>query len=134
MWMPKSLVDQLGPDTIVRFVRSAPLRAEEGDFLSEKHRLTSIYLCGYAAEMILKAAYFKNIGFHSIDEIDRATRNRAMALAQSHNFMSWDPHDILGWARLLVWDKETLHTPAYDVNFGRQIVAKAQTVYENWRP
>ena len=80
--MLKTLVDQLGPDTIVRFERSAPLRIEEGDFLAEKYPLIAIYLYGYAAEMILKAAYFKNLKFGSIDEIDRESRNRAMALAR----------------------------------------------------
>src|SRR4051794_20319239 len=112
--MAKTLVDQLGPDTIARFERSAPLRLEEGDVLAIRYPLTAIYLYGYSAEMLLKAAYFRHLKFRALDEIDRDTRNRAMALAQLHNFMSRDPHDIPGWARFLVWDKETLHTPAYD--------------------
>ncbi len=110
------------------------MRIEEGDSLAIKYPLIAIYLYGYAAEMILKAAYFKNLQFGSIDEIDRETRNRAMALAQMNGFMARDPHDIPGWARLLVWDKQTLHTPAYDAGFSRKFVAKAITIYENWRP
>jgi hypothetical protein len=132
--MSKTLAEQLGYDTISRFVKSAPLRLEEGDVLSKDYRLAAIYLYGYAAEMILKAAYFKNLRYPVIAEIDRDTRNRAMAVAQMNGFMQRDPHDIAGWARLLVWDRATLHTPAYEPALSRQIVAKAITIYENWRP
>lgn len=132
--MPTNLADQLGPDTIFRFVKSAPMRLEEGDLLSKEHPLMSIYIYGYAAEMTLKAAYFKNVGFSSLAEIDKDTRNRASALAQLHHFMGRDPHDILGWARFLIWDKANLHTPAYEPKMSNQIVAMSATVYENWRP
>jgi hypothetical protein len=132
--MSKTLAEQLGYDTISRFVKSAPLRLEEGDVLSKDYRLAAIYLYGYAAEMILKAAYFKNLRYPVIAEIDRDTRNRAMAVAQVNGFMHRDPHDIAGWARLLVWDRATLRTPAYEPALSRQIVSKSITVYENWRP
>ena len=132
--MPKTLAEQLGPDTIVRFERAAPLRIEEGDVLVAKCRLTAIYLYGYAVEMLLKYGYFKNIGFGVIDEIDRDARNRAMAVARTNSLMSWDPHDIPGWARLLVWDKQVLHTPGYPAGLARKIVERSLLVYENWRP
>jgi hypothetical protein len=132
--MAKTLVDQLGPDTIVRFERSAPLRIEEGDKLAEKHPLTAIYLYGYAAEMIIKSAHFKALRFGATDEIDRDSRNRAMALARVNNLMGHDPHDIPGWARLLVCNKQTLHTPAYPSGLARQIVDNGIVIYENWRP
>ena len=134
MAIAKTLVDQLGPDTIARFSRSAPLRVEEGDSLSKKYPLTAIYLYGYAAEMVLKGAYFRNLRFGLTQEIDRDTRNRAMALAKLNGFMSSDPHDIPGWARLLVWDKQTLHIPAYKPDLERKIVDQSLVIYENWRP
>lgn len=132
--MTKSLADRLGPDTIHRFQQSAPKRLEEGDLLSREHPLAAIYLYGYAAEMVLKAAYFKNLGYGSIAEIDRDARNRAAALARLHRFMDREPHDVLGWARLLVWDKQNLHKPAYGAKMSKLIVAMASTVYDNWRP
>ncbi len=132
--MTTNIVEQLGPDTIYRFERSAPLRLEEGDLLSKSSPLIAIYLYGYAAEMLLKAAYFKHLRFRALDEIDRDTRNRAMALARSNGKMNRDPHDIPGWARFLVWDKATLHTPAYEPKFEGRIVTNALLIYENWRP
>jgi hypothetical protein len=133
--MSKTLAEPLGYDTISRFVKSAPLRLEEGDVLSKDYRLAAIYLYGYAAEMILKAAYFKNLRYPVIAEIDRDTRKRAGFVAELQGFMKRrEPHNIAGWARLLVWDKMTLHTPAYEPTLSREIVAKAETVYQNWRP
>ena len=132
--MPTTLADRLGFDTIAGFERSAPKRLEEGDFLAERYRLTAIYLYGYAAEMILKAAYFKNLRLSPVAEIDRDTRNRAMAVARLLKLTSGDPHDIPGWARLLVRYKEDLGRVAYEPKFSRKIVANAQTIYENWRP
>ena len=131
--LPK-LAEQLGPDTIARFVKAAPMRLEEGDVLSAAHPLASIYICGYAAEMIIKAAYFKNLGYGALAEIDRDTRNRAIAVAQLRGFLGGDPHDILGWARFLVWDKGNLHGPAYHPKFSSQLVVMAALVHENWRP
>ena len=132
--MPKTWVEQLGPDTIARFEKAAVQRLEEGEFLSERYGLTAVYLYGYAAEMILKAAYFRNLGYNRLVEIDRGARNRAHASAQANGFMSRDPHDILGWARLLNWYKETLYPSAYEPKLSGKIVTNALTVYENWRP
>jgi hypothetical protein len=132
--MTRTFVEQLGHETISKFARSAPLRLEEGDFLSKKYPLTAIYLYGYAAEMVLKAAYFRNLRFGLIDEIDADTRNRAMARARVNNLMTRDPHDIPGWARLLTWEKRTLHPPAYGPGLENQIIVQALAIYENWRP
>ena len=132
--MSKKLADQLGEDTVFRFVRSAPMRLAEGDVLSEKHPLAAIYFYGYAAEMTIKAAYFNNLGFSQLTEIDKDTRNRAMADARSRHLMESHPHDILGWARYLVWSKANLHTPAYEPKLGIQIITHATSVYDQWRP
>jgi len=89
---------------------------------------------GYAAEMILKAAYFRNLGHPRLAEIDLEARNRAQASAQQQKLMSRDPHDILGWARLLDWYKKTLHPQAYEPTLSGKVVTNAMTFYENWRP
>ena len=68
--MVKTLVEQLGPDTIFRFEQSARLRIEEGDWLADRYSLIAIYLYGYAAEMSLKAAYFRNLRLGATVEID----------------------------------------------------------------
>ena len=110
------------------------MRLEESGFLAKDHPLASIYICGYAAEMTIKAAYFKNLGLGALAEIDRDLRNRAISIAQLQGFLGNDPHDILGWARLLIWDKEHLHTPAYAPKLSSQFIVMATIVYENWRP
>jgi hypothetical protein len=132
--MPLPLADQLGFDSIFRFERSAPMRLEEGDLLSKEHRLAAIYLYGYAAEMILKAAYFRNLRHNPLAEIERAFLSRAMAAAKLRGMMNGGLHDIAGWAEFLVWDKATLHAPAYGRDLSREIVSKAAAIYENWRP
>lgn len=94
----------------------------------------AIYLYGYAAEMTIKAAYFTNLGYAALQPIDRDARIRAEGVARLNQFMKFEPHDVLGWARLLVWDKEVLHTPPYEGPLKRQIVSNASVVYQNWRP
>ena len=120
-------------DQKVREIGAASTRGGEIS-LTGKYPLTAVYLFGYSAEMVLKAAYFRNLRFGVIDEIDGDTRNRAMAHARGNNLMTWEPHDIPGWARLLIWEKQTLHPPAYRSDFGNQILGQATTIYENWRP
>jgi hypothetical protein len=132
--MAKKQLEMFGPDTISKFEKSAQMRIAEGDLLAKDHPLTAIYLYGYAAEMTLKAAYFRNLGFGAVDEIDPNERNRAMARARASDLMGFDPHDIPGWARLLVRDKGTIHLPAYHSRLEKKIVANAISIYENWRP
>jgi hypothetical protein len=134
--MVKTLSQQFGPDTVRKFERAAPQRLEEAATLvAGEHRLVAIYLYGYAIEMLLKAAYFKQILRHaSTTEIDRETRMRVEARARQSGFMSREPHDFAGWARLLVTDRRDLKNDEYEKRFGQQIVDKATLAYGKWRP
>ena len=135
--MVKTLAEQLGPDTIRKFERAAPQRIKEAETLVVgEHRLTAIYLYGYAIEMLLKAVYFKQILRYGVNmEIDRETRTRVEARARDSELMSRsEPHDFSGWARLLVEDRRVLKKDEYEKKFGQQIVDKAALAYEKWRP
>jgi len=57
--MPRRLIDRSQPDNIREFRVSARQRYHDGLALAGTgNRTASIYLWGYAAEMLLKAAYF----------------------------------------------------------------------------
>ena len=62
--MPKRLPDRCQPDSIREFQASARQRYNDGVAAAATGRsLAAIYLWGYAAEMVLKAAYFSAMGF-----------------------------------------------------------------------
>ena len=66
-----TLIDRIGPHTRRRLEQAAARRFAEADGLIEgKHHLTAIYLFGYVVEMIIGAAYCKNLGYGLIDPID----------------------------------------------------------------
>lgn len=49
--------------------------------------------------------------------------------------MSNAPHDIAGWARLLVADRDHLLRQPYPAAFAREMVDRAVLVYDgHWRP
>ena len=90
--------------SVVAFRAAAGARYREALELERSgHRLVAIYLFGYAAEMLVKAAYFRAAGWAPAAPITHAhmTAARSRALAAP---LLWpgNLHDIAGWARLLV--------------------------------
>ena len=70
--MPKLLVDRFTADSVGQFRAAAHIRNEDAWRLATSGRgSAAIYLWGYAAEMLVKAAYFHLIGF---------AENRAISL------------------------------------------------------
>jgi hypothetical protein len=133
--MAKSLAGKYGPDTIRKYLRAAPERFKEAEYLaSAGHNLAALYFYGYTVEMLIKAAYFKMSRYGVTVEIDRDARNRVMTRARRAGLMSYEPHDLVGWARLLISDKETLSRSPYHTKFAEQIQARSSSVYERWRP
>jgi hypothetical protein len=134
--MIPSIVDQLGPDTVSRWERSAPKRIAEGDtLLAADQCLIAIYLYGYAIEMRLKAAYFRMLRYGPHVEVDADARNRAEVRARQSGLMSGAPHDLAGWARLLVSDRQRLMRDPFEQKFGLEVVKRAVLVYDHhWRP
>jgi hypothetical protein len=71
--MPVELPQRCNPDSIAEFRRAAKQRYFDGLELATNNRRTAaIYLWGYTAEMLLKAAYFELIGFAEMKPIQLA--------------------------------------------------------------
>jgi len=131
--MPLPLSQRLGDDSIASFSRAAVQRWKDAEVLRRAgRRLAAIYLLGYSTEMLLKAAYFRSLGFASDRVISPSDREQArgeygkLGLVQKPG-----QHDLTGWAQLLVakrYDLGTPHAPGVD----RQIVNQAQTIYDHW--
>lgn len=115
-----SLVDRLGEfdnDSIAGFERAAAQRYRDAEVLRRANRrLSAIYLYGYAVEMWLKAAYFRvtfaHDGLDSKTQIDalrrRAAENEWIVLGLPKKL---GPHDIAGWAHLLVKKRLDIGAP-----------------------
>lgn len=137
-----SLSSHLSPDCVARLERAAQNRFGEANFLREgNHRLAALYLYGYCVEMCLAAAYFRSLGFSENMIIDRDLRNRRMAQARQlkapsgEPFMSGDPHPLVGWARLLQWQRMSSGAASVkELRLLKEAVNKAERIYRHWRP
>jgi len=120
--------------TITRFRAAAGARYGEARRLeTEGYRLGAIYLFGYSAEMLLKAAYFRVRGFaanatitlqHLVDARQQA---RSAGLVWTGNL-----HDLSGWARLLTHERETRGSP-YTSRYGNQLLSQVNSISQHWR-
>jgi hypothetical protein len=133
--MAKPLAGRYGPDTIRKYERAAAERFKEAEWLaSAGYNLAALYFYGYTVEMLIKAAYFRLLRYGVTVEIDRDARNRVMLRARQSGLMNYEPHDLVGWAKLLISDKETLLPPPYHTKFAEQIQVRSFSGYEQWRP
>lgn len=133
--MPKPLPERCKPDSIRGFRAAAKVRYLDAQLLTEARRRTAaIYFWGYAAEMIIKAAYFSTIGYRMQQSITLADLDRAKKQSFSIHGISWSGglHNIEGWARLLVNERARLGRP-YSVVIASRIVFNASNVYKYWR-
>ena len=119
--MPKLLPDRLAVDSCGEFLAAAENRYEEGLTLFEVgHRAAGIYLWGYSAEMLLKAAVFRALGSSLRDEIRKDDLEAARNLARQNN-INWrgNYHFLPGWAELLLWVRAHVPGARYrTVSFG----------------
>jgi hypothetical protein len=136
------LAEHLAPDTIRQLENAAKKRYDDAEKLAgEKCFLTAIYLYGYSAEMCLGAAFFRSAGFGDIQPIELETRNRRMAQAKSlktpsgEPLMNKDPHPLVGWARFLLWMRESSRKlSSQESRRLNEAINKAQSIYRHWRP
>lgn len=78
--MPKHLLARCAPDSIREFTAAARQRDRDARAAAETGRTTAaVYLAGYAAEMLLKAAYFRLIGMGDSDPLTISDLARAKA-------------------------------------------------------
>lgn len=134
--MSESFAERLPPDTVARLEGAAHQRFAAAEVLrGGVRRLDALYFYGYSTEMWLCAAYFRNAGFGMRSVIDRDTRHRRMTQARRLQLMNSDPHPLVGWARLLEWQRSAGGPlPAPDMQRLREAVTKASQIYNHWRP
>jgi hypothetical protein len=121
--------------TIREFRAAAGLRYKEARRLVlAGDRLAGIYLGGYAAEMLLKAAYFRLAGWATTDPITLTDIGQARQHAISVLGLHWPTnlHDLLRWRDLLIEERKRQGIP-YALAFTRGFSARVRHIYLNWR-
>lgn len=136
--MPKLLASRLGEDTIEQFRAAASIRYEDAWELFRNGRGTAaIYLWGYVAEMTLKAAWFRLIGFGDTQAILAKDLRDAVHMARTLHGIAWPQagqyHALFHWARLLTEHRRHLRRTYADPALGRSVLVHSQRVYERWR-
>lgn len=137
--MPRSLPDRCQPDSIREFRFAARHRYDDGLMAAAAgRRLAAIYLWGYCAEMLLKAAYFSVLGIGEGVHLEVAGHIRpAIQLGRTLG-IAWPPrgegHNVRAWAELLILERAThpTHSLAYPAEFGIQVQANGQRIGGLW--
>lgn len=130
-----SIIRTIGPDSVSRLEKAAERRCAEADCLDRAgHRLGALYFYGYAIEIAIGIAYFKMIGFGSMDPILPKDLKRALVPAASHSLMSDKSHPIDGWVLLLIDVRARLYPPAYEKRLERKLKNCSLLVRESWSP
>jgi hypothetical protein len=133
--MPKPLHERCKPDSIREFRLAAKVRYFDAQLLAEAgRRSAAVYLWGYSAEMMVKAAYFSAIGYAVQQPITLADLDRGRKQSVSVHGIPWSGgmHNIEGWARLLVNERARLGKP-YTVVIASRIISHAGNIYKYWR-
>lgn len=135
--MPKVLADRLTVDSISQFRIAARIRSEDAWQLAAAGRsAAAIYLWGYTAEMTLKAAWFRLLGYPENRAISFRDLEAARTLATARYGIAWPGrnfHAVVHWAELLLQHRIALGRSYPDPRFGRTLIEHSQSVYERWR-
>jgi hypothetical protein len=111
------------------------MRFTDGSVLVDGgQRTAAIYLWGYAAEMTIKSAYFKCVGYAQGRRIDKASLDNAKYRARTVHRIAWpgNLHDIYSWALLLVAERSYLGRP-YSTILASDFITQVSVVYRHWR-
>jgi hypothetical protein len=130
------LIARIAPNHTIRTFRAAAkLRYDEACGLAHRgDRLAAIYLWGYCAEMLFKAAYFRLIGWAPGQLITLTDLNQAKSHAIHHLGLHWHSnlHDLTRWRELLVEERKIRMIP-YEAIFSRALNARVNRIFLNWR-
>jgi hypothetical protein len=135
--MPKRLPARWQPESIREFRASARWRFDEAMALAATgYRTGAIYLWGYSAEMILKAAYFSLLGRSETalltwagDILPAINAGRAIGIAWPGPGQG---HNVRAWAELLVNEHAATPGAAYPPLFGQEVQACGQSIGLLW--
>jgi hypothetical protein len=136
--MPTSLLARCQPDCIREFRLSAKQRYNDGLALAAAGRRTgAIYVWGYVAEMILKAAYFSLTGLPDSSPITWTFNLKPAIMRGQVVFgIAWPNqgagHNVRAWAELLVAEHALSAVP-YALAFGLEVQRRGQRIGQLWR-
>jgi hypothetical protein len=136
--MPKRLPARWQPESIREFRASARQRFDEGLALAGAgYRTGAIYLWGYTAEMILKAAYFTLMGRAETALLTWAGDILpAINLGRYTLLIAWPAqgqgHNVRAWAELLVAQRAATPGAAYVPPFDQEVLECGQTIGQLW--
>jgi hypothetical protein len=134
--MPKQLLDRCGPDCVQNFFQAASERYRDGVSLaSEGRRTAAIYLWGYVAEMLLKASFFRAIGFSPTQQITLVDLRNAKNLEANRLGITWvgQLHSLMSWSQLLVSYRTATPGLAYPITgFGNEVVNQSRQLERIW--
>lgn len=137
--MPRRLLTRCQPDSIREFRASARQRYDDGlTAIAGGRGLAAIYLWGYCAEMLLKAAYFSMLGVGEGTHLVMGVHiSPAIYLGRGLG-IAWPQagqgHNVCAWAELLILERATHPNPAmaYSADFGNQVQANGQRISQHW--
>jgi hypothetical protein len=134
--MPKYLLARRQPDSIREFRTAASERFKDARAARTAGRRTaSIYLCGYAAEMTLKAAYFASIGFPPTRPITTRDLEAARNVGIGTYRILWPGrfHNVRAWSELLVEHRSRTPGGKYLLaSFGDEIKERGRRIEPIW--
>jgi hypothetical protein len=135
--VPRRLLARCQPDSIREFRASAHQRYNDGlSAAAANRRLAAIYLWGYSAEMLLKAAYFTLLGHDEATPITWAghlqpaiARGRTLGIAWPGGGAG---HNVRAWAELLILERAAMAGMAYAPDFGLEVQVNGQRLGQLW--
>jgi hypothetical protein len=137
--MPRRLLKRCQPDSIREFRASARQRYDDGLIAAAGGRgLAAIYLWGYSAEMLVKAAYFSVLGVGEGTTLEMGVHLKPAIQLGRGLGIAWpqggEGHNVRAWSELLILERATHPDPAmaYAVNFGDQVQARGQRISQIW--
>jgi hypothetical protein len=139
--MPRRLLDRCQPDSIQQFRAAARKRYDDGLALAATHQRTgAIYLWGYTAEMVLKAAYFAFIGLaeNATITVHGQQSHLSQAIQRGRSLhIAWPNqgagHNIRAWSELLIAARASSPTTAYPSSFDLEVQRYGQRFEPLWR-
>jgi hypothetical protein len=115
---------------------AAALRYREGLSLAESgYRTAAIYLWGYVAESLLKAAILELQGFRESQTVQVADLFRLKQQAQQQLSVSWgrgNLHDIASWAFALIEYRRSRNLPYATPFVAARVLQHANNIHARW--
>ena len=120
-------------ETVQELEDASEVRYRESILLldSEETRTAGVYLLGYAAEMLLKTAYFRFVGAASSDAVaDLLGAAKAAARVLQRGVDSENYHSAIFWAQLLVLSRHQ-EKRKLTQQMEKELLTRTETLYRN---